>query len=99
MALGTNRTRNWGKEAQQAALSLAMQHRKVAYKVEHAKTGEVFLMLAASHNGLPSFATVASLHHACRERWEARNPFNDRALATGISERDVIRKTIQAVWQ
>lgn len=48
---------------------------------------------------LPFIKSVASMVNTRRGRWESRHPFDDRVLATGVSERDVIRKTIQAVWQ
>lgn len=95
MALGTSRPRNWGKESQQIALEILMEHRNVAFKV---KRGVLFL--APSRNGvtLPFVESVASLLNTRRGRWEARHPFDDRVLATGVSERDVVRATIQAVW-
>lgn len=104
MALGTNRTRNWGKEAQECALALLLKRARVAYKVASAGTGarlREVLFLAPSHNGvtLPFIDAPAELFHVRRGRWEARHPFDGRVLATGISLRDVVRATIQVVWQ
>lgn len=100
MTLGTPRPRNWGKETQAAALAIAMQRGKVAYQVRTSKHGKT-LWLAGSDKGvtLPFIESCANLINTRRGRWEARHPFDDRLLAAGCSERDVIRATIQAVWQ
>lgn len=99
MALGMSRTRNWGKDAQASALIIAMERGKVAYQVQNAKRKKT-LWLAASANGvtLPFIECCANLVHARRLRWEARHPFDDRLLAVGCSERDVVRATIQSIW-
>ncbi len=95
MSLGMPRTRNWGKDAQQVALAIALEKNRVAYKIRGDK-----LMLAASANGITlPFDAVATLINTRRGRWEARHLFSDRLLATGVSQRDVIRATILAVWQ
>jgi len=47
---------------------------------------------------LPFNASVADLVHTMRGRWEARHPFDGRVIARGVSERDVVRATIIAVW-
>ena len=94
MSLGMPGARNWGKDAQQVALSIALEANRVAYLISGDK-----LMLAGSANGttLP-FETVATLANTRRGRWESRHPFDDRLLATGVSQRDVVRATIGAVW-
>jgi len=95
MALGNSRPRNWGKEAQEGALRLACLRGKVAYQVR-----KDALFLAASANGLtlPFVESVAMLENDRRGHWVARNLFDDRVIATGVSQRDVIRATIDAVW-
>ena len=94
MSIGMPRTRNWGKDAQQVALAIALEKSRVAYRISGDK-----LMLAGSANGLTlPFETVATLTNIRRGRWEARSQFDDRLFATGISQRDVIRATIQTVW-
>lgn len=105
MALGTNRTRNWGKDTQMAALSLLLHSRKVAYKTQEVESRDGLphksLWLAPSAKGvtLPFIESAADLVNTVRGRWEARHPFDGRLLASGISERDVIRATIERVWQ
>lgn len=99
MGLGMSRARNWGKDAQASTLSIALQRGRVAYQVRTTKRGKT-LWLAPSANGLtlPFTDCCANLVHAGRQRWEARHPFDDRLLAVGCSERDVVRATIQSVW-
>lgn len=58
MALGLARVRNWGREAQEGALALALARGRLTYQVRSA----------------------------------------GRVRATGVSHRDVIRATIEAVW-
>ncbi len=103
MGIGVKRTRNWGKDAQEVSLALILESRNVAYKTAFAGTGQrrrEVLFLTGSKNGvaLPFLDGVADLIHVRRGRWEARHPFDGRLLATGISHRDVIRATIQAIW-
>jgi hypothetical protein len=43
--------------------------------------------------------SVASLVNTRRGRWEARSIYDDHVIATGVSERDVIRATIEQVWR
>lgn len=95
MALGSNYTRNWGKEAQEAALRLIMKRRAVAYEVRNG-----LLFLAPSRNGttLPFNTSVASLVNVRRGQWEAQSLWDGRVIARGVSERDVIRATIATVW-
>ncbi len=89
-----SRTRNWGKDAQQVALTIALEKNKVAYRISGDK-----LMLAGSARGMSlPFETVATLTNTRRGRWESRHPFDDRLVATGVSQRDVVRATIQAMW-
>lgn len=108
MALGTNRTRNWGKEAQQTALALTLASKRVAYQLTVPRTRRApnagvrkELWLAASAHGitLPFTHTVASLVNVRRGLWHAESIYDGRLLATGVSERDVIRTTIEKVWQ
>lgn len=104
MALGTNKTRNWGKDAQLAALNLALCSRKVAYRTLPVKSHDGLirkaLWLTPSAKGvtLPFIESVADLVNIDRGRWEAHHPFDGRLLAIGVSERDVIRATIEKVW-
>ena len=104
MALGTSRPRNWGKESQQIALDLLMLRNHVAYKTRPqggtATLRKRSLWLTPSRDGttLPFAESCCTLIHIRRGHWEARHPYDDRLLATGISERDVIRATILAVW-
>ena len=58
------------------------------------------LWLAPSRNGvtLPFLESACDLFNVSHGRWEARHPFDDRVLATGISQREVIRATIATVW-
>lgn len=106
MALGTSRTRNWGKEAQAGALAILLQRAKVAYKVcplRPVSPGQrrVSLWLTPSHNGLtlPFYGgSCAELVTVRRDRWEARHLWDGRVLASGCSLMDVVRATIQQVW-
>lgn len=95
MALGTNRTRNWGREAQASALAILLETRNVAYQVR-----QNVLYLAASRNGLtlPFHESVARLEQIKRGYWVAYSMWDDRVIVSGISQRDVIRATIQTVW-
>lgn len=95
MALGTSRTRNWGKEAQQSALRIAMFRGKVDYQI---RGGCLFLAGSNGQITLPFNESCARLVHVRRGRWEARSHWDDRKLASGVSERDVIRATINAIW-
>lgn len=109
MALGTNRTRNWGKDAQQVALFLVLDRNHVAYRVTpvklpvgHQEKGKrLALWLTPSRNGvtLPYYqGTCAELVNVRRGRWHARHPFDGRVIAEGVSLRDVVRTAILAVW-
>lgn len=95
MALGTNHTRNWGKDAQGAMLTVIMRDRQVAYRVR----GNVLYLAGSNGEITLPFSSVAMLENVQRGRWEAYHPFDGRLLAKGISRRDVIRATIQKVWQ
>jgi hypothetical protein len=73
-----------------------MRQYRVAFDI---RRGLLFL---AGSNGLitlPFMQSCASLVHVRRGRWEAHHPFDGRLLASGVSERDVVRATIQAVCQ
>lgn len=105
MALGMSRARNWGVDQQRIALSLAVARKGVAYRVTPCRTahGELrrcVLWLTPSKGGitLPFVESTAVLCNIRHGRWEARAEFDGRVLAKGISERDVIRATIEAVW-
>ncbi len=102
MSLGSSRPRNWGVDAQVAALALALQQKRVTYRVTsvNGQCERLILWLAASHDGmsLPFTDSVVELVHVRRGRWEARHQYDNRLLATGISRRDVIRAAIEAVW-
>ena len=96
MSLGTNRTRNWGKEDQSVALAMALRRRSAAFQVRSA-----FLYFATSRDGvtLPFNQSCACLQNVKRGRWEAYHLWDGRLLATGISERDVIRSTLENLWK
>lgn len=108
MALGTNKARNWGREAQQIALALVMASKHVAYRVTTRNlphlvaTGRQHeLWLTPSRGGLtlPFTETVATLVHVRRGLWRAESTRTGAVLGTGISITDVIRNTIEQVWQ
>lgn len=94
MALGTTRTLNWGKEDQQSALNMAMRRNRIAFQIRKG-----FLFLAASNGKitLPFNTSCAQLIHVQRRRWESLSPWNGQLIASGISERDVVRATIEKV--
>lgn len=102
MSLGLSRPRNWGVDAQSAALFLALKKKRVNYHVTcvNGQSKRLKLWLASNHDGLqlPFTDSVAELVHVRRGRWEARHQFDNRLLAIGISRRDVIRATIEAAW-
>jgi hypothetical protein len=97
MTIGTKRARNWGKEAQEQALALLLQRRRLAYQVVTRGTATE-LRVAPSHRGvtLPFVDTVATLIHVRRGLWRAEHPFDGHVLASAVSQRDVIRMAIQA---
>ena len=94
MALGTNYARNWGRDAQAAALQVVMMDRQVAYRVR----GNMLYLAGSNEEITLPFCSVAMLENVRRGRWEAHHPVSGRILASGVSRRDVIRATIQAVW-
>ena len=105
MALGNGRPRNWGKDFQQIALTSILKKRNVAYQTRPVRTSRkekmLDLWLTPSRNGLtlPFYlGSCATLTNTRRGRWEATHPVDGRILATGISLRDVVRATIQEVW-
>lgn len=94
MGIGMPRVRNWGKEAQEAQLRIAMERGRVTYKVRGDR-----LLLAPHANGITlPFQEVARLQHVGRGRWHALSLWDDRKLARGVSVCDVVRATIQEVW-
>lgn len=99
MTLGLSRPRNYGREAQQSRLAIAMQRGRVAYQVR-CRRGVKTLSLAGSDGTytLP-FEGVAELANTRRGHWEARHVFDGRLLASGISETDVIARTIEVAWK
>ena len=101
MGVGLVRARNWGKDDQAVALALALEQKGVAFMVTNTKRDRCLrLWLAASRGGLtlPFTECFAEFFNVRRGRWESRHVFDDRLLATGVSKRDVIRASIQAVW-
>lgn len=100
MALGNNRPRNWGKDAQQAALAILLKQRNAAYKVVTHTNGAIDLMVAATDGTITlPFSTLATLHHEGRANWEARNPITGDVIASNcISQREAIRKAIEQRW-
>ncbi len=101
MGIGVPRPRNWGVESQNAALAILMLRRKVTYKVEHDKQQHLVLKLAAhdEEKGITlPFEDAAELVNVERGRWKAFSLWDGRELASGISQRDVVRATIDAVW-
>lgn len=103
MALGLARVRNWGREAQEGALALALARGRLTYQVRSAGRGAALderLFPVASFNRvpLPFTEAVAALIHKGRGRWEGQSLWDGRVRATGVSHRDVIRATIEAVW-
>ena len=105
MTLGTSRPRNWGKEAQLAKLAMIMRSRNVTYSTKPLRPSptmqrRIQLLLAPAKDGLVlDFNSVAELTNVRRGHWEARAITNDSLIASGISERDVIAKTIEVLWQ
>ena len=75
MALGLARVRNWGREAQEGALALALARGRLTYQVRSAGRGAALderLFPVASFNWvpLPFTEAVAALIHKGRCRWE-----------------------------
>lgn len=72
-----------------------MKSRRVAFKIRGTD-----LQLAPSAHGLTlPFETVAKLDHIRRGKWVSLSLWDEKVIASGISQRDVIRATIEAVWQ
>jgi hypothetical protein len=97
MALGNSNPRNWGKEAQEIALSLLLKQRNAAFSV----TSDGRLMVWPKNNAaeLKMLAvSVATLEHPRNGLWTSCSPFDGSVIATGCSQRDCIRKTIAARW-
>lgn len=100
MGKGVKKPRNWGKDEQEIALYMALKRCQVAYKVTKVRAGRNHaLWLAPSKDDitLPFVESVAELVNVKRGRWVSTHPFDGRSLATGVSRRDVIRATIQAI--
>ena len=94
MALGTTRTRNWGKEDQEGALRMALQRKRLAYQV---RKGYLYLAPSNGQITLPFNESFACLRNVRRGQWQATSIQDGRLLARGRSERDVVRATIEAV--
>ena len=78
------------------ALSMALRRRSAAYQV---RNGYLYLAASKGDVTLPFNQSCAKLVNVKRGRWEACSPWDGRLLATGVSERDVVRATIERVWQ
>lgn len=100
MALGTSRPRNWGKEAQQTALSLLLDRAGLVYRTTKTRRG-LALWLARTNGKitLPFLGTCAELQNVERNKWVSTDPINGEEIAKGVSERDVIRATIQTMYR
>lgn len=94
MALGTTKTRNWGKDDQVMALCMATRRAGMAYKV---RCGHLYLARTNGVQTLPFNESFAKIVHVRRGRWESQRMWDGSPIATGISERDVVRATIQKV--
>lgn len=104
MTLGTSRPRNWGKDSQMVALALVLKCKRVAFDLRTTRALDgrrrQALWLTPSHNGvtLPFVQSFADIVHVKRGVWTATHPWDGRVLARGVSERDVVRATIEAIW-
>lgn len=104
MALGSSRPRNWGVDAQQAALSVALARLGLScyvQPVKHAgaeKRLSLWVAPARRPRSMPFTESCCVLVNVRRGRWEAQHNFDGRVLATGISERDVVRAVIEALF-
>lgn len=102
MALGLARVRNWGREAQEGALALALARPPYlpgAVRWPGAAFDErLFPVASFNRVPLPFTEAVAALIHKGRGRWEGQSLWDGRVRATGVSHQDVIRATIEAVW-
>lgn len=100
MTLGTSRPRNWGIEAQSAALGLLMSQRNVGYNVRTIKNGRTFLQLYKQRDNMKlPVEWECELENVGRGRWISTSSNDGAEIAQGCSQRDVIRATIQKVWQ
>lgn len=105
MSLGNSRPRSYGVEQQLAMLALTLRHRKLTYRTTKAnpQQGEhqALELWVTGSNGditLPFTGTCARLARRGRGKWIATHPWDGRQLACGISERDVVCKTVQALY-
>lgn len=99
MALGTYRPRNWGVDQQIAALNVVCKSGKVGYKLHTTKRGALMLGLYKTDGkySLP-VEFECELVNVSRGKWESISGIDGTVIASGISQRDVIRSTIQKVW-
>jgi hypothetical protein len=99
MALGTYRPRNWGAEQQMAALNMICKSGRVGYKLRTTKRGGLMLGLYKT-DGVYSLPVEfeCELANVRKGKWESLSTNDGCVLACGISQRDVIRATIQKVW-
>jgi len=78
-----------------AALAITLKRAQVAYQIKDGK-----LWITPSNGviqSLPFTGSCADLVHVERGRWEAHHPWDGRLLASGVSQRDVVAKTIRAI--
>lgn len=99
MTLGLSRPRNYGREVQQSRLAIAMARGKVAYQVRSRRRVKTLHLAGTDGQHTLPFESIAVLTNTRRGHWEARHIFDDRLLATGISEIGVVAKTIESVWK
>ena len=76
------------------ALNTLLLERQVAYSIR----GDRLLLAASNQRFTLPFEEVARLVNVQRGRWEALSLWDDHVVATGVSQRDVVRATIFATW-
>jgi hypothetical protein len=101
MALGNNKPRNWGKESQLAALSMLCQRRRVDY-LTIKKKARMYLCLFKKdylNNIQLPVEWECELVNERRGRWSSYSSRDGKLIASGVSQRDAILRTIALVWQ
>jgi hypothetical protein len=100
--LGTSRPHNRNTEQEEISLRLVMHQRQVNYKLKPSRDANTFNLWLNpdNHKGLslPSNGTAAVIHHEGRCRWVARSLWDGRELAVAQSQTEIVRRTIQKVW-
>lgn len=101
--LGTSRPHNRSAELEESALRWILLQKQVNFKLKaHKRETNVFNLWLNpdNHKGLslPSNGTAAVLHHEGRGRWVARSLWDGKEIAVAQSKTEIIRKTIQKVW-